>query len=256
LDPELRVYLAGRVSLEVPGGGLIEQAALPGRQGRVVLAYLVLRRAPVPREELAEALWLDGPPPSWETALSAVISKLRRLLRDVGLSSQAIHSAMGCYEFRMPTRAWVDVQAAASAAHEGEAALHVGDYRTALGVGGVAYHIARRPFLPGEEGPWIEQQRNHLLALRVRATECLATVSLHNSEPNLAATLAQELIELEPFRETGYQILMRAHAEAGSRAEALLAYERCRRLLAEELGADPSPETQALHAELLAGRED
>jgi DNA-binding SARP family transcriptional activator len=238
------------VSIETPDG-LIQQGMLPGRQGRVVLAYLALRHAPVPREELADVLWAGVPPPSWETALSAVISKLRALLRKTGSSVPAIESALGCYELRLGPGAWVDIDAATTAAHEAEAALRAGDFRTAWGAGSVAYHIARRPFLPGDDGPWIEQQRSDLLALHVRAAECFAAASLHNSEPALAATLAEELIRHEPFRETGYQLLMRAQAAAGSRAEALLTYERCRQLLAQELGADPSPETQALHLQLL-----
>jgi len=44
---------------------------------------------------------------------------------------------------------------------------------------------------------------------------------------------------------------MRAYAAAGNRAEALRVYERCRKLIAKELGADPSPETQAVHLKLL-----
>ncbi len=44
---------------------------------------------------------------------------------------------------------------------------------------------------------------------------------------------------------------MRAHEAAGNRAEALLVYERCRRLLAEELGADPAPETVKVFEEVL-----
>ena len=44
---------------------------------------------------------------------------------------------------------------------------------------------------------------------------------------------------------------MQAHSAAGDDAEALRTYERCRRLLAEELGAYPSPETEALYREVL-----
>ena len=44
---------------------------------------------------------------------------------------------------------------------------------------------------------------------------------------------------------------MAAHAAAGNRAEALRVYERCRRLLAEELGAYPSPETESVYRQLL-----
>jgi hypothetical protein len=47
---------------------------------------------------------------------------------------------------------------------------------------------------------------------------------------------------------------MRAHAAAGNHAEALRVYERCRRFLADELGAYPSPETDALNRRLLAER--
>jgi SARP family transcriptional regulator, regulator of embCAB operon len=52
--------------------------------------------------------------------------------------------------------------------------------------------------------------------------------------------------------ETGYQLLVRAHAAAGNTAEALKVYERCRALISEELGVPPSRRTQALHSELLA----
>jgi YVTN family beta-propeller protein len=44
---------------------------------------------------------------------------------------------------------------------------------------------------------------------------------------------------------------MAAHATAGNRAEALRVYERCRQLLATELGAYPSPETESIYRELL-----
>jgi peptide/nickel transport system substrate-binding protein len=45
---------------------------------------------------------------------------------------------------------------------------------------------------------------------------------------------------------------MEAHVVAGDRAEALRVYEQCRQLLAEELGAYPSPETDSIYRQLLA----
>ena len=62
---------------------------------------------------------------------------------------------------------------------------------------------------------------------------------------------AKEAVALEPFRESGYRRLMEIHVAAGNRAEALRVYERCRRLLADELGAFPSPETEAIYRDLL-----
>jgi tetratricopeptide (TPR) repeat protein len=46
---------------------------------------------------------------------------------------------------------------------------------------------------------------------------------------------------------------MRFQAESGDSAGALLTYERCRTILSEELGADPSPLTQLLHQRILNG---
>ncbi|MDP2328158.1 MAG: BTAD domain-containing putative transcriptional regulator [Dehalococcoidia bacterium] len=252
LDEGTRVYLTGRVAIESPHGR-VDQGKFPGRQGRLAFAQLALRDAPVPRSELIELLWAGEPPSSADTALSAIISRLRTLLRDAGLPRGILVSALGCYELRLAPGTWIDVRAAAQAVHDAEAALQAGDARVAYGPASVAYHIARRPFLPGEDGSWVDEQRTHLLALLSRATECLAMVSLNNGEPGIAVALAEELLGRDPFREIGYQILMRAHLAAGSRAEALRAYERCRLLLAEELGADPSPETQALHLQVLTG---
>ena len=44
---------------------------------------------------------------------------------------------------------------------------------------------------------------------------------------------------------------MQAQSAAGNDAEALRTYERCRALLAEELGAYPSPETEAVYLDML-----
>jgi DNA-binding SARP family transcriptional activator len=44
---------------------------------------------------------------------------------------------------------------------------------------------------------------------------------------------------------------MRAHSATGNRAEALRAYERCRKLLAEEMGINPSAQTEAVYLEIL-----
>jgi DNA-binding SARP family transcriptional activator len=51
----------------------------------------------------------------------------------------------------------------------------------------------------------------------------------------------RRLIELAPYRETGYRILMEALEQRTNNAEALLVYDRLRVLLRDELGVAPSP---------------
>ena len=101
------------------------------------------------------------------------------------------------------------------------------------------------------EAPWIEAQRNVLRALQMRALQSLVTVSASNHEPLLAIQHAAEMVALDPFKETAYQLLMKMHAAGGDRAEALRVFARCRELLRDELGVSPSPQTEAIYLEIL-----
>jgi alpha-glucoside transport system substrate-binding protein len=240
------------VSIEANGARLDERS-FPGRQGRLVFAYLLAEEdRAVPRDELAELLWGDAPPTTWEKALSVLVSKLRALLEECGVDGQeALRSAFGCYQLVLPPGAWIDVTAAREAADRAEAALGAGDLGAAREAAGEAAALARRSFLPGEDGVWVEERRRQLSELRVRALECLADASLAAGDTREAVRHAEELTALEPYREGGYRRLMQAHAAAGDSAEALRVYERCRHLLADELGAYPSRETASIHRELL-----
>ena len=75
--------------------------------------------------------------------------------------------------------------------------------------------------------------------------------SVWNREFPTAVRYAEYLVEMNPFRESSHRALMRAHAAAGDRAEAIRAYETCRRRLVEELGVGPSAETENLYESLL-----
>lgn len=248
----LRIHLSGRLTIDA-GEIRIDAADFPGQQGRAAFALLVGERgSPVSRHALAAALWPANPPRAWDAALTSIASKLRAVLAQAGLDGAALASGGGCYELRLPSGAWIDHEVAADAIHEAESALRAGEPARAYGPSAVAHHIARRPFLPGEEGEWFEQRRERLRSIMVRALECRAEVYLWNAEYSLAVEVARDAVALQPFRETAWQLLMRAHAEAGNTAEALRAYERCRTLIADELGVPPSPATQALHAALLA----
>jgi DNA-binding SARP family transcriptional activator len=115
----------------------------------------------------------------------------------------------------------------------------------------VARLITARPFLPGVEGIWAEEWRRKLQELRIRAVECMADVQLQRGQTSAAIQSAELVLGLDELRESGWRILMRAHAAAGNAGTALRAFERCRLTLREQLGTVPSPSTLAAHRELL-----
>jgi basic membrane lipoprotein Med (substrate-binding protein (PBP1-ABC) superfamily)/DNA-binding SARP family transcriptional activator len=255
----MRISLIGRVTVEFDHG-VIDEAQLVGRQGRLLFAYLVAEQArPVPRDELAEALWGETPPATWEKALTVLASKLRRLFAEHGVADASfLTAAFGCYRLVLPDETWVDVLEAAQAAEDGEKALAEGDFGRARERASFASSLLERPFLPGEHGAWVDAKRRDLDDVHERALAAVSDASLRAGRASEAADAAEQLITLAPLRESGYRRLMEAHVAAGNRAEALSVYERCRRLLADELGAYPSPETESLYRGLLESpvRED
>jgi SARP family transcriptional regulator, regulator of embCAB operon len=213
---------------------------------RLLFAYLVLeRRQPEGRDILADVIWGDEPPDALESALSALLSRLRRVV-----------SLDGRFEVRLllPADTWVDVEVAAEALHRAESAVAREDWGGAWGPARVAQHVCERTFLPGETSAWAAGRRAALEATLIRALELagLSALRIGGSELNTAERAARRLAELAPLRESGTRLLMEVMERRGNRAEALLAYEELRQRLRDELGVGPSAETVEAHRRLLA----
>jgi DNA-binding SARP family transcriptional activator len=250
----IRLYLTGRLTLEVDNKIVANERRFRGRQARTVFAYLVCQHGrPVSREELADVLWSTERPPAWEGAVSAIVSRLTALLGSSGLKARgaALLSGAGQYQLYLPDGAWIDLDAAAMAIDSAEGAIRAGNYQAAFGPATVAASICRRPFLSDAEGPWAELQRHKLRRQLLRALDCQAAIFLRNGEPHLAVDTAAEAVALDPFRETSSQLLMRAHVATGNRPEAVRVYHTLRSLLSEELGIDPSPDSEAVYLAVL-----
>src|ERR1700674_1561230 len=218
----LRIYLTGEVQAE-RDGRLLRESKLGGPQGRFVLAYLVSeRKRAVTQGELAEALWPESLPSSWAVALSAVISRLRSRLATLGLvRSHIIGNAFGCYQFSAPADTWVDLEAAFAGVDVAEGFVAAGNPQAAYGPSLIATTILRRPFLPGDDGPWAEGRRVALAAALVRALDTRVEALAANGEVELALTHAREAVRLEPYRERGYRRLRGRQGGNGQRGAAI-----------------------------------
>jgi DNA-binding SARP family transcriptional activator len=224
------------------------EGELPRRQGRLLFAFLTVNRGrPLRRDELIEAIWHESLPATPELGLSALLSRLRRVLGEGMLQGRS--------ELRLvlPSDAWVDLEAAVEAIHRAESAVAVADWGRAYAAAVIARRVASREFLPGEDAPWIDDIRRALEDVLLRALECDARSSLGigGAETPIAVRTARELVERAPAREAGHRVLMETLEAAGDPAEALRVYERLRRMLRDELGTTPSASTQAVHQRLL-----
>ena len=234
---------------------MVGEAQLGGRQGGRLWTYLVLNRSrPLGREELATMLWDDEPPDAWDSDLSVLASRLRTGLRPIADLEPGLRVARGAgrYQLEVPPETFVDHERARAALHEAEVATRNGDHATAWIESRIAFEIARRGFLPGDEAPWITGQRRLLADVAHRALELLSSADLERGRPDDAAVEARQLVELDPLRESAYRILMRALGAKGDPAEAVRVMEQCRRTLGQLARLVPSPETERVFREVTA----
>ncbi|HEU0316360.1 MAG TPA: hypothetical protein VFR49_03460, partial [Solirubrobacteraceae bacterium] len=143
------IELCGSMRVEL--GGRLVTPALPGRQGRMVFAYLVVnRRRPVGRGELLEVLWPDAAPGAPDAGLNTVLARVRRAVGDGVIEGRAE------LRLRLPPDAVVDIERARAQSQVAERRLAGGDVETAAAAALRALEIVERPLLPGIEGAWVE----------------------------------------------------------------------------------------------------
>lgn len=245
-DLRVRIQLCGRVCAEIDGEQ--REAQLPGPQGRRLFTYLTIHRFQVlTRQYLMDAIWGEQLPAAPDPALSALLSRLRTALAPIGLRGLRLE---------LPQAAWVDLEAARDAIHRAESSAAQQNWGRSWSASQITLFTARRGFLAGDDLPWITQIRQELDSLHLRALEVYAQASLHLAGTELATAerSARDLVTRAPFRESGYRVLMSALAARGNTAEALRVYDGLMRLLDDELGVVPSPQTRELHAQLLRMR--
>ncbi|WP_157248858.1 BTAD domain-containing putative transcriptional regulator [Nonomuraea typhae] len=224
-----------------------EPVAVGGPRPRALLAMLLLDAGRlVSTERLIDGQYGTAPPPGAVNTIQAHVSRLRRNLPP-GLVE--FHGA-GYLLAVAPDD--VDVHRFERLAAEGRALLAAGRPQHAADVLSHALALWRGPALP--DLPHAEAQIARLDEVRLAATEDLIEAELALPGGTSTGRLRQ-LVEAHPLRERLRGQLMRALRADGQQAAALEVYEEGRRVLAEELGADPSPELAALHLAMLRGEE-
>ncbi|MEJ8643349.1 BTAD domain-containing putative transcriptional regulator [Streptomyces sp. MS1.HAVA.3] len=201
----------------------------------------------VASELLIDGIWQDDPPAGATNALQALVSRLRRALPGVEVES---HPAG--YRLAVAPDA-VDVFRFERLASAGRSAL-ARDPDMAARVLREALELWRGPALLDVAGSdFFRAPVTRLSELRTAALEDRIEADLRVGRGRELTGEITSLVAEHPLREGLVGALMRSLVAAGRPAEALTVYENARKALAEELGADPSPELSALHTAVLRG---
>jgi len=93
---------------------------------------------------------------------------------------------------------------------------------------------------------WLQVERNRTKEQAFPVFERLAALHLKNGDQSTAQAVAQQLIDIDPLRESSHRLLMRTYAQSGQRSAAIQQYNKCADMLLRELDVEPDVQTQKL----------
>lgn len=221
---------------------------------RAVLAVLLLRREQVVTPaELVDAIWGENPPPRAADAMYRYISGLRKALewrRTARAPAEVLTHVSAGYSIRLPS-SQLDLEVFKSRVSEARQLRAVGDLIGALRSFDSSLRLWTGLALGGVTGSFVSGQRAQLIEHRMSVVEERAMVALELGQSEDAVADLTPLVREHPLRERVSELLMRALHQCGRQAEALALFQNTRRMLADELGADPGPNLRLLNLQML-----
>jgi DNA-binding SARP family transcriptional activator/predicted ATPase len=243
--------------LSLFGSPVIKRAGqllhIPRRKARALLAYLAATQKSYSREALVALLWPEYDHRKGRADLSRILSTLRNILGAEYFLSDRERVALN-----EKSDLWVDVvhfRRQLDACQEADMAGQEEDCRQQLTA---AVNLYQADFLAGFTLPncatFDEWQLLQTEALRRDLSWALdRLVHIHEARNDLSEAIAyaQRRVGQDPLHEPAQRHLISLYARKGQRAEAHRQYQACERLLAEELGIEPQPETKQLYEHIL-----
>lgn len=239
--------MLGPIQLRDDRGSVVE---VPERKIRALVAALVSAGGQaVSVESLVDRVWGDSRPKHPARVLQAKLSRLRSLLDEASPGARKIlHRSPAGYSLSgTPETSDVaefrDMIRATSTQLSGQEQVSVLEQTLALWRG--------EPYAEFADQLWLAAEVGDLQEARLQAVERCAGTLAEIGNPERAVSYAAPHLAAHPARETLVAPLMTAYYRSHRQDEALAVYERLRRHLAQELGADPSPNLQDLHLRIL-----
>ena len=211
--------------------------ALKSRKAEGVVAYLAWAQRPFSREELSRFFWPDSEPEQASANLRKLLSELRQPLAPYLLIDRQTVALNPAADIRLDLAEFSRLIAANDhSALATAVSLYHGDFLAGLYL---------RDSCPFDEWATLERERHQQAMLR--ALHQLTTHHLHQGSYDQGLGYVTRWLSLDSLSEPAHRLAMRLHARRGRRNAALAHFGECQRILAEELGVQPAPQTIQLY---------
>ncbi len=224
---------------------------LPLRAARSLFAYLVLNRERAhTRDLLAGTFWPDFDDSRARRRLSQALWQVQTSIGEED-GERYLIGTPDTVRFNPDASFWLDVDAFEDALTQEEAAGSRQEEGAHLAR---AVELYRGDLLAGFYDDWLFPEQDRLRSRFLGALERLVDIAMAKGDHEAAFVTARRLAQEDEFDEEAHRRVMRIAVLLGRHNDAIRQFEECRRILAEELGSTPSPETVELYEATLADR--
>jgi len=238
-------------TFEVASGAQVLEIGSPKQRALLAMLVLNLNRV-VPLDSLVEELWGERLPASASASVQSLVFRLRRGLAEISPEGAgSLRSREPGYVLEADP-AQVDAHCFERLVAEAQRHQARGDPETAADTLRRALDLWRGPALADlSDCNFAQVEATRLEETRLAATEELAEAELALGRPAQALVHLERQVAEHPLRERAWGQLMIALYRLGRQADALRAYQRVRRILADELGLEPTPWLRQLEDQIL-----
>ncbi len=241
----LRIFTLGRFTVLKDDSPLRSGGKGRRKPVEMLKVLIALGGRGIREDRISDILWPDADGDAAHSNFATTLSRLRDLLggdetvefRDGRLSLDG-------------KRCWVDAWAFERAISEAEAR---GLSERTAGPAERSLALYRGAFLASDDEDWTFSLRERLRRRFLQGLLDLGLFRENAGEWKKAMESYQKGLRVDELSEELYQRLMISCARLGLRAEALSAYEQCRRSLRRAFAVDPSARTEAIYREIKAG---
>ena len=252
--PSLKVYCFGPFQVYLNDELITDWNSLKARS---ILKYLVTHKgAPVSKDTLMELFWPEANPDVARRNLHQAIYSLRYIFKQRYPDYQLILFENDSYFLKPNLYIWVDYVEFEHQVQAGQWLEQAGRSLEAAQEYSLAEALYRGDFL--EENlyeDWTQVQREHLRNSYLDLTNRLSEYYLQCGEYTKVWQLCQKILTHDNCYEEAHRRLIRCYQAQGQRHLAVRQYQACVGALKAELEVPPSPETQMLHEQIIAGVE-
>jgi LuxR family maltose regulon positive regulatory protein len=248
-QPEPTVRATSRHALKIRALGLprVELDGKPVRwptlQSRDLFFCLLQHPLGLRKERVGEFFWPAHDPYRLNGIFHSTVYRLRR-----ALFRESIVYEDELYRFDRESDYWFDVEDFDRLL---EKARQEQDEAKAIALLEEALDLYGGDYVEGFYADWCVQERERLRERYLAALTMLAGLYVGREALAQAIELYQRLLAQDPYREIAHRELMRCYHRLGDRAAAIWQYQTCSRILREELGLSPMPETEDLYRQII-----